>query len=102
MASEQLRENLKLLRRAAGEHRKVVTRYVSLWDETTERTLCPMLLYFWGSKWTLGAWCELRRDFRSFRVDLLSDLTMSEDLFELVSGRDAAAYMAQQAGRFDS
>ncbi len=28
--------------------------------------------YFWGKVWTLAAWCELRDDFRRFRVDRIS------------------------------
>ena len=24
----------------------------------------PIGLFFWGSGWTMAAWCELRRDFR--------------------------------------
>ena len=101
MASEQLRDNLEVLRLCVDEKRKVVASYVSLQDERTKRTLWPLLLYFWGNKWTVGAWCELREDFRSFRVDLLQDIVPANELFEPSAGRDAAAYMAQQACRFE-
>ncbi len=35
----------------------------------TRRVVRPLALHFWGSVWTLAAWCELRNDFRSFRLD---------------------------------
>ncbi|OAN77627.1 DNA-binding transcriptional regulator [Jannaschia sp. EhC01] len=39
----------------------------------TERILRPLGLWFWGSVWTLVAWCELRQAFRMFRLDRILD-----------------------------
>lgn len=33
------------------------------------RTVRPLGLWHWGKVWTLVAWCELRSDFRMFRLD---------------------------------
>ena len=33
--------------------------------EDSQRVLRPLALYFWGNKWTLAAWCELREDYLS-------------------------------------
>ncbi|MFQ6551405.1 helix-turn-helix transcriptional regulator [Aestuariibius insulae] len=41
----------------------------------TRRTVRPLGLWFWGQVWTLVGWCELREDFRMFRVDRMADLT---------------------------
>lgn len=59
MASEQLRDNLEVLRRCVDEKRKVVARYVSLQQAETTRTLRPLLLYFWAAsgRWVPGANC---------------------------------------------
>lgn len=38
----------------------------------TRRTVRPLGLVFWGKVWTLIAWCELRDDFRMFRVDRIA------------------------------
>lgn len=38
----------------------------------TDREVRPLGLWFWGSVWTLVGWCELRRDFRMFRVDRIA------------------------------
>jgi predicted DNA-binding transcriptional regulator YafY len=41
----------------------------------TERTVVPLGLYFWGKQWLLAAYCLMRQDYRSFRVDRVVALT---------------------------
>ena len=43
--------------------------YSDVEDTKTNRLVRPLALLFWGRVWTLVAWCELRDDFRMFRVD---------------------------------
>ncbi|MEJ1993382.1 MAG: YafY family protein [Maritimibacter sp.] len=38
----------------------------------TRREVRPLGLDYWGKVWTLACWCELRQDFRSFRIDRIS------------------------------
>jgi len=38
----------------------------------------PLALYFWGDVWTLAGWCELRQDFRNFRLDRIAEVTVTE------------------------
>jgi predicted DNA-binding transcriptional regulator YafY len=40
----------------------------------TERYVHPLGLWFWGKVWTMVAWCEMREDFRMFRLDRTSGL----------------------------
>ncbi|MEP3226000.1 MAG: YafY family protein [Parasphingorhabdus sp.] len=40
----------------------------------TQRQVQPLGLWFWGKTWTLVAWCELREDFRMFRLDRIFGL----------------------------
>lgn len=42
------------------------------------RQIRPLGLFFWGKVWTLVAWCELRNDFRMFRLDRISSVTEKE------------------------
>jgi predicted DNA-binding transcriptional regulator YafY len=41
----------------------------------------PLGLYFWGQTWSLAAWCELRQDFRNFRLDRIMALTVLPERF---------------------
>lgn len=65
--------------------------------ETTTRTVRPLQLDYWGRVWTLAAWCELRADFRSFRVDRIEDLRVLPSLFVDEPGKTLADYLERQA-----
>jgi predicted DNA-binding transcriptional regulator YafY len=78
-------EYLGALRRATNERRVVQFRYEDRSERASRRRARPLGLYFWGKTWTLAAWCELRTDFRNFRVDRVSELLVLEEQFEAVS-----------------
>jgi predicted DNA-binding transcriptional regulator YafY len=61
------------LDRATSEHRKLMIGYRDAEGHVTGRTVRPLSLWFWGKVWTLIAWCELREDFRMFRIDRIAD-----------------------------
>ena len=85
--SEGLTHNLELVRIASDENAKLTIQYRSIKGEETARTIWPLILYFWGNKWTVGAWCELREAFRSFRVDLMTEVVNSGEIFEETEGK---------------
>ena len=60
---------LPLLRSAIRERQLVALEYLALDGTPTSRVVRPLNLQFWGSSWTLAAWCQLREDFRVFRAD---------------------------------
>jgi predicted DNA-binding transcriptional regulator YafY len=66
---EPLREPMAVLREGMESGYKVHVVYRRGDGERSERILWPLGLVFWGRCWTLGAWCELRQTFRTFRVD---------------------------------
>jgi predicted DNA-binding transcriptional regulator YafY len=70
------------LRRAIGEHRVLDLTYVRADGDRSERTVRPLGLYFWGKKWTLAAWCELRSDYRSFRPDRMERVELLQRSFD--------------------
>ncbi len=51
-------------------------------EETTNRVIEPIGLYYYGNSWHLIAWCSLRKDYRDFRVDKIHSLTLTGDCFE--------------------
>ncbi|HEX2339896.1 MAG TPA: WYL domain-containing protein [Vicinamibacterales bacterium] len=42
---------------------------------------------FGGRTWTLAVWCELRQDFRNFRLDRIAASTMLDETFEDEAGK---------------
>src|SRR5436305_11968362 len=91
------RSSLEGLRRAVREQRKARFRYVDKAQAGTERTVQPLGLYYWGQTWTLAAWCELRQGFRSFRLDRIEQLAITEQRFEQVPGRTLKDFLAEVA-----
>ncbi|MEM1299562.1 MAG: YafY family protein [Pseudomonadota bacterium] len=81
------------LRRAIRERRKLAFRYCSKAGEETERTVRPLLLSFYGSIWSMTSWCELRGDFRTFRLDFIRDPRFLDAFFEDESGKRLADLM---------
>ena len=62
--------------------------------EPSERVVWPLGLVFWGTKWTLGAWCELRGAFRTFRLDRIESLELLPSQFPDMTGRRFRDYIA--------
>jgi predicted DNA-binding transcriptional regulator YafY len=84
---------LALLRRAIGERRLVQFGYTREDGAESERAARPLGLYFWGRKWTLAAWCELRSDYRSFRPDRMRDVRITETPFDPNDGISLAGFL---------
>ncbi|MCJ8338492.1 MAG: YafY family transcriptional regulator [Pseudomonadales bacterium] len=61
--------------RAAIKQQKILKiQYKTGEDRQSTREIWPLGLVFWGNVWTLVSWCELRSDYRSFRLDRIMQL----------------------------
>lgn len=89
------REALEQLRSAIEASRIIRVSYRDEKAQVTERRLRPLALLFWGSVWTLVAWCELRIDFRSFRVDRFQQLSVLEEAFTQEAGQRYEDFLAK-------
>lgn len=70
---------LPALRSAINEQRKCHFHYRDEQGRESERTIRPLAVYFWGKVWTCVGWCEMRGDFRHFRLDRMREfLTLAE------------------------
>lgn len=79
---EAMRAPMAALRASIAAHRKVRLAYTRADGLASQRVIHPLGLVFWGETWTLGAWCELRGGFRSFRLDRIAGLTPLDDAFD--------------------
>ena len=84
--------HLEALRTAIREQRKTSVGYTRADGAVSERVLHPLGLFFWGTSWSLAAWCEMRAGFRTFRLDRIRALTPLEERFEAEPGRTLADY----------
>jgi len=101
----EISAGLGTLRRAIADRRKIRFAYARADGEDNARTARPLGLYFWGSSWSLAAWCELRGDFRSFRPDRMSDLEVLPGVSDVdgdVSLRGFVAEMQRRVAEEDA
>ena len=68
----ETRDRLDRLEAAIDKRSLVQIAYATEDGQTSERPIRPLGLFFWGKVWTLVAWCELREDYRMFRVDRMA------------------------------
>ena len=66
------------LRRALRDEKQVWLGYRDKSGSATERTIYPVALGYFEGHQTLVAWCTLRSDFRTFRVDGIIALDVLE------------------------
>ncbi len=71
-------DGLLAARTALIDRRKLRFTYQAENGATTDRTVRPLGVFFWGRTWTLAAWCEVRSDFRNFRLDRIQSPTILE------------------------
>lgn len=88
--SEPTRDRLALLREAVEQRRYVRLTYRDLADAISERRVRPLACLHWERAWTLAAWCELREDFRSFRIDRIESMQVEDVPFPNEPGRTLA------------
>jgi predicted DNA-binding transcriptional regulator YafY len=89
----QMGAQMDVLRKAIDEHRYVQLEYRDVKEKDSQRRLRPLGLFFWGGAWTLGAWCELRCDFRNFRLDRIVSSVVHDERFADETGRRLADYL---------
>ena len=94
-APEEVRRKLDQLHAAAQEQRVVLIAYTREDGEPSVRRLHPLALYFWGGVWTLTAWCEMRNDFRNFRVDRIQHAETLAEKFAPKAGQTLADFLQQ-------
>jgi predicted DNA-binding transcriptional regulator YafY len=88
-----LGRRVEMARQAIASRRKLDVCYRDKKDRDTQRVLRPLGLYFWGTGWSLAAWCESRKDFRSFWLHKMTACAPLEATFETEPGKSLADFL---------
>jgi len=91
--SQTIRLRLQLFREAVQFKRRTIFNYTDSKHQKTKRCVSPLGCFFWGEGWTLVAWCELRQDFRTFRLDRIMDAALTDQTFETERHKSLATYL---------
>ena len=90
--AEPIQFEVSHLRRALRDQNRVQLDYSDGEGEKTLRWVCPLAISFHGPVWMLAAWCELREDFRTFRLDRIGGIEIGGG-FELEPHQTLQAFI---------
>ncbi len=92
--SEEVSETLGEARNAINNQLRLFFDYRNAAEESSERIIWPLTVAYWGRTWTLGGWCELRQDFRNFRLDRINSLRILSSKFPDEPGKRLEDFFA--------
>ena len=82
-----------IIRHAVRDHQKLQISYRSLAEVRSKRIIQPLGLTTFDGVWVLTTWCELKEDYRNFRIDRISDLEELGEFFQIRSGKSFQDYI---------
>jgi len=89
--------NLDICRKAIDDKRLLRIGYCRADGEQSLRRIRPLGLYFWGNVWSLVGWCELRDDFRNFRLDRIQNIQPENETFTDADGQGLQDFIKRMA-----
>ena len=69
------------IRLAIEQARVMQIHYQDESGKASTRNINPLGMMFWGANWTVVAWCQLRDDYRLFRLDRIERAQALEESF---------------------
>jgi len=91
-------QRMREVRAAIGDSTVLALSYGDEHGAMTERHVHPLGLFYWGASWTAVCWCELRDDFRTFRLDRMTELAATERTFAAQPGRRLEDFLIRVRG----
>jgi len=90
------------VRGAVRDRRKLRIAYVDEKSRRTRRTIWPLAMAYYVDVTLVGAWCELRKDLRNFRVERIAASRVLASRFQDHNGRLLAQWLALPKDRSPS
>lgn len=92
VVSDAERRTIDTLERAIETRHVLTVDYRDEAGASSCRQIRPLGLWFWGKVWTVVAWCELRSDFRAFRIDRIASIACDGVVFRHEPGKRLADF----------
>ncbi len=74
--------NPEIIRRAIRSEQKLDIQYRDENEVESERRIRPLAIIYYVHAMLLVSWCEMRNDFRHFRIDRMLSCNQTEDFFK--------------------
>ncbi|WP_298480776.1 YafY family protein [uncultured Maribacter sp.] len=78
---EKTSDNLMLIQSAITQYKVLTIDYFSSAKKQTTRSIEPFAIYSIHGDFLLVAFCQLRNDFRHFRIDFIENITIEKQIF---------------------
>ena len=93
--SEALMAAIRLLQTWGGASlsQALGLRYRDEAGNVSQRDVLPLGLFFWGERWLLVTWCELREDYRCFRLDRCLEISATGRHFSERADRSLSDFL---------
>ena len=91
--------DIAAVRHAIHEFRKIRISYADESGNFTRRTIWPIAMAYYVDVTLIAAWCELRKDYRHFRVERIQSSEVLEEKFPADNGRLLSRWLALQNAR---
>ena len=75
------KDTLAPVREAIRQERKLKIDYNDVGKSSTSRTVWPFAVGFFEEARVVAAWCELRQDFRHFRIDRIAKIAVTDERY---------------------
>ena len=79
--------DLAEMRAAIRDSRKLYITYADVTGRRSNRTIWPIAMAYYVDVTLVGAWCELRADYRNFRVERIQSSKVLDEHFDQDNGR---------------
>ena len=83
------------LRAALRDQVIVGIDYRDAFGDNTSRNVRPLSLAYFGPVWVMAAWCELRDNFRTFRLDRISRFNVTGEKFASEPGKTLNDFLSR-------
>lgn len=87
------KDQFDLVHRAVSAQQALALRYRDEAGNQSQREVLPLGLFFWGERWLLVTWCELREDYRCFRLDRCLEISATGRHFSERADRSLSDFL---------
>lgn len=85
----------ELIRNAIERCQVIQIEYGDENEKFSTRKINPLGMVFWSPNWTLAAWCQLRDDYRLFRLDRIKAASLFDESFQITESCSFEHYLSQ-------
>lgn len=95
-AGQNFTVDFSQLRQAIRRKNIMTFSYSKDKGEASSRRVRPLALVHFSPHWLLLGWCEMRNDFRNFRLDRMSELVTLDEVFKAERGKSLSDFLKRE------